>query len=140
MNQIEPLVSVVIPTYNSEKTLHKCLTSIKNQTYKNIEIIIVDGGSTDETVEIAMSFGAKVYTLLGSKMSDATNFGARHAHGKYLYRVDSDVILDETLIEEAVHKCEVEGFDGVCVFWLPDENISFPFSSTTNKSSFLCSL
>ncbi len=120
-----PLVSVVIPTYNSEKTLSKCLSSIKSQTYSNIEIIVVDGGSRDRTIEIAKSFGAKVFILPGSGMADATNFGARRSRGKYIYRVDSDVILDPTLVEEAVQKCEIEGFDGVCIFWIPDESMGF---------------
>ena len=120
-----PLVSVIIPTYNSEKTISRCIMSIKNQTYRNIEIIVVDGGSRDRTVEIAKDMGASTYVLPGSKMSDATNFGILKARGKYVYRVDSDVILDKNLIEEAVHKCEIEGFDGVCVFWLPEDNISF---------------
>ncbi len=120
-----PLVSIIIPTYNSEKTIVQCLKSIKNQTYPNIEIIIVDGGSEDKTVEISKKMGALVYTVPGSKMSDATNFGIKKAKGKYIYRVDSDVVLEPNLVEEAVSKCEEEGYDGVCVFWLPDETISF---------------
>jgi glycosyltransferase involved in cell wall biosynthesis len=51
-----PLVSVIIPTFNSEKQLPICLESIKNQTYQNIEIIIADGFSTDKTVEIALHY------------------------------------------------------------------------------------
>ena len=54
-----PLVSVIIPTYNSSRTLEKCLESIKNQTYKNIEIIVVDNNSTDNTKEIAKKFADK---------------------------------------------------------------------------------
>ena len=54
------MVSVVIPTYNSERTLEKCLKSIVDQTYKNIEIIIVDKFSEDKTVEIAKSYGARI--------------------------------------------------------------------------------
>ncbi|MFH7873662.1 MAG: glycosyltransferase, partial [Candidatus Aenigmatarchaeota archaeon] len=52
-NAPKPLVSIIIPTYNSEKTLAKCLESIKNQSYKNIEIIVVDRFSKDKTAEIA---------------------------------------------------------------------------------------
>ena len=55
-----PLVSVIIPTYKSSRTLEKCLESIKNQTYKNIEIIVVDNNSTDNTKEIAKKFTQKV--------------------------------------------------------------------------------
>ena len=120
-----PLVSVIIPTYNSEKTIAQCLESIKNQTYPNIEIIVVDGGSKDRTVEISKEMEASVYIVPDSKMSDATNFGIKKAKGKYIYRVDSDVVLEPYLIEDAVRRCERDGYDGVCVFWLPDESISF---------------
>jgi probable beta-1,3-galactosyltransferase len=56
----KPVVSVIIPTYKSSRTLEKCLESIKNQTYKNIEIIVVDNNSTDNTKEIAKKFTQKV--------------------------------------------------------------------------------
>ena len=52
----EPLVSIIIPTYSSEKTLPICLESIKRQTYKNVEVIVADNFSTDRTVEIARSY------------------------------------------------------------------------------------
>jgi glycosyltransferase involved in cell wall biosynthesis len=55
------LVSVIIPTYNSSRTLEKCLESIKNQSYKNIEIIVVDNNSKDNTKEIALKFTDKVF-------------------------------------------------------------------------------
>jgi glycosyltransferase involved in cell wall biosynthesis len=56
-----PLVSVIIPTKNSAKTIEKCLKSVKDQTYKNIEIIVVDNFSTDGTYEIAKKYTEKVY-------------------------------------------------------------------------------
>ncbi len=58
-----PLVSVIIPTYNSSRTLEKCLESIKNQTYKNVEIIVVDNNSTDNTKEIAKKYTGKAYNF-----------------------------------------------------------------------------
>jgi glycosyltransferase involved in cell wall biosynthesis len=56
-----PLVSVIIPTYNSSRTLKKSLESIKNQTYENIEIIVVDNNSKDNTKDIALEYTDKVY-------------------------------------------------------------------------------
>ncbi|MEM3713489.1 MAG: glycosyltransferase [Candidatus Aenigmatarchaeota archaeon] len=120
-----PLVSIIIPTFNSEKTIEKCLESIKSQTYKNIEIIVVDGGSKDKTVEIAQKMGAIVFIKKGYSMSASTNFGVKVSKGEYIYRVDSDVIVNPRLVEEALMKCEKEGYDVVCVFWLPDDSISF---------------
>lgn len=120
-----PLVSIIMPTYNSEKTLEACLQSIKNQTYKRIETIVVDGGSEDRTAEIALKMGARAYIKKGFSMAAATNFGAHVSCGDYIYRVDSDVILDPSLVKEAVSRCESNLYDGVCIFWLPDESISF---------------
>jgi glycosyltransferase involved in cell wall biosynthesis len=58
---MQPLVSIVIPTKNSARTLEKCLVSIKNQAYENIEIIVVDNYSTDGTYEIAGKYTTKVF-------------------------------------------------------------------------------
>jgi glycosyltransferase involved in cell wall biosynthesis len=120
-----PLVSIVIPTFNSERTLARCLESIKNQTYRNVEIFVVDGGSKDRSIHISKKFGANVTVRSGLSMAASTNLGAQISNGSYIYRVDSDVVLDPNLVEEAVLKCEKEGYDGACIFWLPDESISF---------------
>ena len=57
---MKPLVSVIIPVKNEEKNIEECMKAIKGQTYRNIEMIVVDGMSSDRTVEIASEFGAKV--------------------------------------------------------------------------------
>jgi glycosyltransferase involved in cell wall biosynthesis len=121
----EPLVSVIIPTLNSGKTLRKCISSIKNQSYSNIEIIIVDCGSDDDTILIAQEMDARVLSIKKASIAAQTNVGIKTSNGSYVYRVDSDVVLDKHLVKEAVYKCEIEGYDGVCIFWLPDETISF---------------
>lgn len=124
MNSCLPLVSIIIPTFNSGKTLEKCLQSIINQTYKKCEIIIVDANSKDDTIAIAQKMGVNIHIIPEISMAAATNFGFRRSEGRYIYRVDSDVILDDKLIEEAINKCENEDYDGVCIFWLPDASIS----------------
>jgi glycosyltransferase involved in cell wall biosynthesis len=121
----DPLVSIIVPTYNSQNTLEKCLTSIRNQTYKNIQTIVVDNGSTDRTVEIANQFGAEVHILVGVERSRQINYGVKMAQGKYVYRVDSDFILDPIIVEEATRKCEDEGYDAVSMFCASDPTISF---------------
>lgn len=124
MSDEMPLVSIIIPTYNSGKTLNKCLQSISRQTYNNIEIIIIDGGSKDETISIAKIYGAIVVKKKAG-MSEATNVGINISRGEYIYRVDSDVILDYDIVEKCIKKCKVEGYDGVAIFWSPDPTISF---------------
>ena len=120
-----PLISIIIPTLNSEKTLEQCLKSIKNQSYQNYEIIIVDGGSEDKTVEIAGKFNARVINANIKNMSKQTNIGISNSDGLYIYRIDSDVILNPKILEKSIEKCENEGYDGVCTNWIPDESISF---------------
>ena len=97
----EELVSITIPTYNSEKTLKKALQSVKAQTYPNIELILIDSHSTDKTLKIAEDLGAKVYQYDGTLLG-AREVGARKAKGKYILLVDSDHILDKTAVERGL--------------------------------------
>ncbi|MCW3985688.1 MAG: glycosyltransferase [Candidatus Bathyarchaeota archaeon] len=120
---MKSLVSVVIPAYNSEATIKACLKSIKEQTYSNIEIIVVDKYSTDMTRKIAEMYGAKVYTM-GPERAAQVNLGMRKAKGRYFYRVDSDFFVEPEVVEEAVKRCE-DGYDAVCVHNASDPTISF---------------
>ena len=98
---MKELVSITIPTYNSEKTLRRALQSIRAQTYPNIELILIDSNSTDNTLKIAEDFGAKVYQYEGTLLG-ARGVGARKAKGKYILLVDSDQILDKTAVERGL--------------------------------------
>ena len=100
---MKKLVSVTIPTFNSEKTLRKTLESVKSQTYKNIEIIIVDSYSEDKTLEIAKEFKVKIVMSKG-KLLEARIDGAKASKGEYILLLDSDQILEKTSIKRAVKK------------------------------------
>lgn len=119
-----PIVSAIIPTKNSSVTLADCLESIKQQTYKNIEIIVVDNSSTDTTQKIAKKYTKLVFTK-GPERSAQVNYGVMKASGRYVYKIDSDFILDKTVIEEAVDLCENKGVDAVVVHNSPDERVSW---------------
>src|SRR4030043_2255244 len=121
---MKPLVSVIIPTKNSEKYLNQCLISIKNQTYKNIEIIIVDNFSQDKTLAIAQKCTRLIFQK-GRERSTQINYGVKKAHGKYLYRVDSDFVVDQNHIKNMVEKCENENLDAIATFNRSDPNNSF---------------
>lgn len=120
----QPLVSVIVPTRNSEATIERCLKSIKEQNYEKVEIIVVDNYSNDATRRIAKEYGAKVY-LKGPERSAQVNFGAAKANGKYIYRVDSDFVLHPDIIREAVEMCERYGYDAVVIHNTSDPSISF---------------
>jgi len=100
MNQ-QPLVSIIIPTYNSEATVKNCLESIKKQTYKNIETIVVDGFSRDKTTNIIKEYGTKLIKIKGER-TKAKNIGLKHAKGKYVLFIDSDMELTPKVVEECV--------------------------------------
>lgn len=120
-----PLVSVIIPCFNSEKFVKACLDSLKKQTYKNIEILVIDNSrSKDKTLEIAKKYTKNVF-VTGPERSAQINFGAKKAKGKYLYRVDSDFIVEPNVIEECVRKCEREKIDGIAVHNTSAEGLGF---------------
>jgi len=107
----QPLVTISIATFNSGKTIFRALESIKSQTYKNIEIIIGDGGSKDKTIEIAKKYNCKI--CYGKELGRARYEILKRAQGKYLMIVDSDQWIDATLIERAVKKMEKGKYDGL---------------------------
>jgi len=113
-NKNLPLVSVVIPTKNNQKYLETTLKALKNQTYKNIEIIIVDNNSTDNTVKIAKKFTDKIYKK-GPERTQQINYGVEKAKGKYIYFTGAERGIDKDLVEQAVNKCEKEKCDAIYI-------------------------
>lgn len=119
MSKIQPLVSVIIPTRNSARTLDKCLKSIQDQTYPNIEIILVDNNSTDNTKEIAKKYTNKVYNK-GPERSAQRNYGAKKAKGEYLLIHDSDIYFHPDSVQECVDLVIEQQADAVI---LPEKSI-----------------
>lgn len=119
-----PLVSIVVPTCNSQATIIRCLESLKKQTYQSVEIIIVDRNSTDKTRQIARRYAAKVL-VHGPERSAQMNFGIHNARGKYIYRVDSDFIVEPDVVRQCVENCERNHLDGVAVHNTSAERLGF---------------
>lgn len=111
---MEPLVSVIVPTYNSAGTLEECLGALKNQEYKNIEIIVTDSFSKDRTKKIASHYGTKI--LDAETLALARKKGVELSKGKYILFLDSDQIINPDTLSLSVKACEEEGFDGVTHF------------------------
>jgi glycosyltransferase involved in cell wall biosynthesis len=109
-----PLVSVIIPTLNSERALARVLHGVSCQTYARVETLVVDGGSRDSTVRVAQEFGSKV--IPGSLgRSAARVHGASHATGKYLLFLDSDQIPAPELVAKCVSLCLSVGARAVMI-------------------------
>lgn len=95
-----PRYSIVIPVYNVEKYLKRTLDSIFNQTEQNFEVILVNDGSTDKSVEIAKKYKVKIIDTKHVSVSEARNIGVKHAKGDYLIFLDSDDYWDKDLLKE----------------------------------------
>lgn len=102
-----PLVSAIITTRNEEKHIGTLLHSLKNQSYSNIEIVLVDNGSTDQTVTIASNFTVHIYQK-GPERSAQRNFGVKQAQGDFVLILDADMSLTPTVIAECVAVCQTQ--------------------------------
>lgn len=104
MNMQSPLISIIVPIYNMEKYLRKCIDSILCQTYKNIELILVDDGSTDSSPQICDEYAelddrVKVIHKHNTGQADSRNKGINIAKGEYIGFVDSDDWIDADMYE-----------------------------------------
>ena len=100
----DKLISIIVPVYNVEKYLKKCFYSILNQSYKNLEVILVNDGSTDNSGKICDELSRedsriKVYHKDNGGLSDARNYGVAKANGEYVGFVDSDDYIDQYMYE-----------------------------------------
>lgn len=102
------LISVIVPIYNVEKYLHRCVDSILNQTYKNLEIILVDDGSTDSSPQICDEYAQKDNRVIvihkqNGGLSSARNAGLDIANGDYIGFVDSDDFIDPDMYQSLIN-------------------------------------
>lgn len=95
-----PKFSIVIPVYNVEQYIKRTLDSVFNQTYKDYEVIVVDDGSTDKSIEIAKNYDVKIIHSKHVEVSEARNIGEKKAKGEYLIFLDSDDYWDKDLLKE----------------------------------------
>lgn len=117
-------VSIIVPFYNVEKYIEKCLTSLVNQTLEEIEIILVNDGSKDKSIKVAKDFEQKYpakiryYEKPNGGLGDARNFGIKFAKGEYIAFLDSDDYVEPTMYEEMYEMAIKEKSDMVeCDFW-----------------------
>ena len=104
-------ISIIVPIYNEEENLRKCIESLINQTYKELEIILINDGSTDKSKEIIESFKDKRIIAINKKntgISDTRNIGIGKSTGDYIMFVDSDDYLELNCIERLIETAEKE--------------------------------
>jgi glycosyltransferase involved in cell wall biosynthesis len=115
---MKDLISVIIPNYNKSKWIGDCLNSVINQTYKNIEIIFIDDGSTDNSLKVAKSFKDNRITIIqneyNSGVSYSRNVGIKNAKGEYVTTLDSDdIYINNKKIETEYNELKNNNFKGI---------------------------
>lgn len=156
MSNKKNIVSIIIPIYNSEKYLNRCLSSITEQTYSNIEIVLIDDGSTDDSLSICLDWKNKddrilVFSKENGGQGSARNYGIKVSSGEYIVFVDSDDYIHPQMIEVLIHvainhvvdivQCSYQEVDeGVSVIDFDDIKLSEVHCVIDNdrKSRYLC--
>ncbi|WP_251868217.1 glycosyltransferase family 2 protein [Enterococcus malodoratus] len=122
------LISIIVPVYNVEKYLSRCIESIINQTYKNIEILLVDDGSTDSCLRICEKYekvDSRISVLKKNNggLSSARNFGFKNSNGIFIVYIDSDDYVSETYISNLYSTIlEMDVDIAISNFFLVNEN------------------
>ncbi len=139
---MNPTVSVIIPVYNTEEYLEKCVDSLLNQTYTDFEIILVDDGSRDNSFSLCKNLEARdnrifAYTKENGGLSSSRNFGIKHANGKYLVFLDSDDWFEKDMLETLVSGADEFNCDVVIQgFRLDFENEGYSSNNTFFEDAF----
>lgn len=123
----KPLVSIIVPIFNVEKYLEKCLDTLIGQTYENIEIILIDDGSTDKSAEICDKYALKdkrvrVIHKINGGVSAARNDALQQANGQLIMFVDSDDWINSETCETAVSTMQESGADVVMWTYISENN------------------
>lgn len=138
---VKEKVSVIVPIYNAEKTIKRCIDSIISQKYDNKEVILIDDGSVDGSYDICMNYASiynyiNVYKFKNSGVSEARNRGIELATGRYIQFVDSDDMLKPNTLEKKVQEIIKTRADMVITdyeFLLPNNEYKSPGSVLENK-------
>lgn len=123
-------LSIVVPVYNVEKYIRECISSLLEQTLENIEILVVNDGTKDKSIEIVKEFDDKRITILSKEnggLSSARNYGLKHAKGEYVCFFDSDDFIEgkdsyKTMFERA-KKDDLDILNGVFSWYYSKDNI-----------------
>jgi len=119
----EELVSVIITTRNEGNNLKSLLRSLKAQSFLNLEILVVDNNSRDNTKKIAQDFTNLVFNI-GPERSAQRNFGAKKAKGKYFLFLDADMILNKDVIRDCVEKIKTDNMGAIII---PEKSFGISF-------------
>lgn len=137
-----PLISIIVPIYKVEHYLNRCIESLINQTYKNIEILLIDDGSPDSCPKMCDDWAMKdsrikVFHKQNGGLSDARNYGTENASGEYITYVDSDDYVKPIYIYRLYAMLEKNGADIACCSYIPIESEEKNESETKEYDIYL---
>lgn len=144
-----PKISIIVPVYNAAKLVPRCIASILSQTLSDFELIVVDDGSTDNSLEILTAYATKdpritVLKKTNGGQTSARKFGVEHSHGEYLNFVDADDILPKNSLEDLFNHMHNDNLDMVqcaSISYYEDmtelEHVSFPKTGVFGSEEFL---
>lgn len=128
-----PLISVIVPIYNSEKYLSGCIDSILKQSYKNFELLLIDDGSTDKSEDIIKNYlscyeNIRYFKLKHTGVFRARNFGVQHSSGEWISFIDSDDFISDHFFIDLIAPTKYDKEIDVSInsYYIYKENCSFP--------------
>lgn len=123
-----PVISIIVPIYNVERWLSRCLSSIQDQTFNKYECLLINDGSTDESIKIAQKFEQddsrfKIFNKKNGGLSDARNYGIVRAKGRYIVFIDSDDFVEKKYLELLINEImKNKAQIAICGFYITDED------------------
>ena len=138
------LVSIIVPVHNVEKYIERCIESILGQTYKEIELLLIDDGSTDKSGNICEKYSnqdsrVKVFHKVSGGPSDARNFGLDHIKGEFITFIDSDDFISKWYVEYLLHLIEKHDADMSVCQYRESAETSFNFEHSAETAELVCS-
>lgn len=133
----EDLLSVIVPVYNAEKYLHRCIDSILQQSYNHLELLLIDDGSSDSSLDICEQYAeadsrVTVYHIENSGPSVARNCGLKYANGRYLAFVDADDYLETDMYSTLINEMNHNAVEMVICNWYIHNDKSHEISKIGN--------
>lgn len=126
----DPLVTVIVTTKNNHATLEACLRSVDDQSYPNMELIVVDNNSTDDTKDIGHAYTTHVFNK-GPERSVQRNFGVAKARGAYVMIIDSDMVLSQAVVAACVQAAQADPTAKAII--IPEESFGKGFWAQCKK-------
>lgn len=144
-NKMNPKISIIVPVYNAEKYLNRCVDSILSQTFGNFEVLLIDDGSNDKSGKICDKYAqkdcrVKVFHKENGGVSSARNFGIKNVQGSFVTFIDSDDFVDKDFLESLVASDSDFVYTGYKIFGAFNKDVGINENKKYNANDFMLCL